>query len=120
MQGAGSGDSLTRTPGPGAIEPMPEADIGKAVQLLDRMLEFSGMMATGRAAVMTTETAATVSSALFCIWAASIACRRRRRSRSSRMRCPAPAFPSFTSTIIRCGSLAELRSVIVKARRSGA
>jgi hypothetical protein len=39
MQAAVSGDSLTN-PGPGAIEPMPEADIGKAVQLLDRMLEF--------------------------------------------------------------------------------
>ncbi len=40
MQAVVSGDSLTRTPGPGAIEPMPEADIGKAVQLLDLMLEF--------------------------------------------------------------------------------
>jgi len=41
---------------------MPEAQIAKAVQLLDLMLEFFG-----RAAVMMTETAGTVLSARFCI-----------------------------------------------------
>jgi hypothetical protein len=54
---------------------MAEAEIAKAVQLLDLMLEFLPTTATGRAAVMITETEATAWLALFCISAASIACR---------------------------------------------
>ena len=46
---------------------MPEAEIAKAVQLLDLMLEFFADKATGRAAVMMTETAATALWALSCI-----------------------------------------------------
>ena len=46
---------------------MPEAHIAQAVQLLDLMLEHLPTTATGRAADMTTEMAATASSALFCI-----------------------------------------------------
>ena len=33
------------------------------------------------------------------------------------MRCPGPAFPLVHFNDTRCGSVAELRSVIVKARR---
>ena len=46
---------------------MPEAEIAKAVQLLDLMLEFLPTTATGRAAVMMTETAVTAWSALYSI-----------------------------------------------------
>ena len=40
MQGAATGDTLGALPPTGAIKPMPEADIDKAVQLLDLMLDF--------------------------------------------------------------------------------
>ena len=40
MQVAAIGYMLRVTQGRGAIGPMPEAEIGKAVQLLDLMLEF--------------------------------------------------------------------------------
>ena len=48
---------------------MLEAQIAQGVQLLDLMLEYFSVIitATGRAAVMMTETAATALSALFCI-----------------------------------------------------
>jgi len=46
---------------------MPEADIAKAVQLFDLMLEFLPTTATGHAAVTMTETASSALSALFCI-----------------------------------------------------
>jgi hypothetical protein len=45
---------------------MPEAEIAKAVQLLHLMLDFLPTTVTGRAAAMTTGTAATASSALCC------------------------------------------------------
>jgi hypothetical protein len=54
-------------PGSGALKPMPEPQIAQAVQLLDLMLEHLPTTATGRAAVMMTETAAIAWSALFCI-----------------------------------------------------
>jgi hypothetical protein len=46
---------------------MPEAEIGKAVQLLDLMLAFLRTTRTGRAAGMMTATAGTALSALSCI-----------------------------------------------------
>jgi hypothetical protein len=46
---------------------MPEAEIARAVQLLDLMLEFLPTTATGRAAVKMTETAVTALWARFCI-----------------------------------------------------
>ena len=64
-----------------------------------------------------TETAATALSALSCIWAASIVSRRRRRNRAP-TGCDARARPSACAlNDTRCGSVAELRSVILKARR---
>jgi hypothetical protein len=54
----------------GAIKPMSKAEIAKAVQLLDLMLEFfadDGHWTRGSAALMMTETAATALSVLFCI-----------------------------------------------------
>jgi hypothetical protein len=46
---------------------MAEAQIAQAVQMLDLMLEHLPTTATGRAAVMATETAAIALWALFCI-----------------------------------------------------
>ena len=46
---------------------MPEAEIAKAVQLLNLMLEFLPTTATGRAAVMMTGTVANVLWELSCI-----------------------------------------------------
>jgi hypothetical protein len=87
-----------RLPRSGAVKPMPEAEIAKAVQLLDLMLEHFADDGHWTRAVMTTEMAATASSALFCISAASIACRGRRPSRSCRMRCPGRALRLCIST----------------------
>jgi hypothetical protein len=66
MRIAAARDTLSSLPGSGAIKPMPEAEIARAVQLLDLMLDFLPTTATGRTALMTTETAATALSALFC------------------------------------------------------
>jgi hypothetical protein len=40
MRNAADRETLSSLPGSGVIEPMPEAEIAKAVQLLDLMLEF--------------------------------------------------------------------------------
>src|SRR5712671_8119099 len=40
MRIAAARDTLSSLPGSGAIKPMPEAEIAKAVQLLDLLLEF--------------------------------------------------------------------------------
>jgi hypothetical protein len=77
---------------------MPEAQIAKAVQLLDLVLEFFADEDHGRAAATMTATAAAVWSVLSCISAASIGSRQDRRSLCCRMRCLAPAFRSCTST----------------------
>ena len=66
---------------------------------------------------MTTETAATASSALFCIWAANIACRRRPAIALLQDAMPCPGLPLVHFNDHRCGSIGELRSVILKARR---
>jgi hypothetical protein len=55
-----------RHPGSGAIKSMLKAQIAKALQLLDLMLEYLPTTATGRAAVMMTGMAATAWSALLC------------------------------------------------------
>ena len=118
MQDAASGDSdLTRTPGPGAIEPMPEADIGKAVQLLDRMLEFfaddghwtRGCYDDGNGG--------------HCLVGALLHLGRQHRLPTApaiallQDAMPRPGLPLVHFNDHRCGSLGELRSVIVKARR---
>jgi len=40
MRIAAARDTLSSLPGLGAIKPMPEAEIARAVQLLDLMLDF--------------------------------------------------------------------------------
>ena len=120
MQAVVSGDSLARTPGPGAIEPMPEADIGKAVQLLDLMLEFfaddghwtRGCYDDGNGG--------------HCLVGALLHLSRQHRLPTApaiallQDAMPRPGLPLVHFNDTRCGSIAELRSVILKARRSRA
>ncbi len=117
MQAVVSGDSLARTPGPGAIEPMPEADIGKAVQLLDLMLEFfaddghwtRGCYDDGNGG--------------HCLVGALLHLSRQHRLPSApaiallQDAMPQPGLPLVHFNDTRCGSTAELCSVILKARR---
>jgi hypothetical protein len=117
MQAVVSGDSLTHTPGPGAIEPMPEADIGKAAQLLDLMIEFfaddghwtRGCYDDGNGG--------------HCLVGALLHLSRKHRLPPApaiallQDAMPRPGLPLVHFNDHRCGSIAELRFVIVKARR---
>ena len=96
---------------------MPEADIGKAVQLLDRMLEFfaddghwtRGCYDDGNGG--------------HCLVGALLHLGRQHRLPTApaiallQDAMPRPGLPLVHFNDHRCGSLAELRSVIVKARR---
>ena len=89
---------------------MPEVEIAKAVQLLDLMLEFfadDGHWTRGR---YDDGNGGTALSALCCISAASIACALLQDAM------PRPGLPLVHFNDTRCGSIAELRSVILKAR----
>src|SRR6516225_1719872 len=108
---------LRVTQGRGAIGPMPEAEIGKAVQLLDLMLEFfaddrhwtRGSYDDGHGG--------------HCLVGALLHLSREHRLparpaislRQDAM--PRPGLPLVHFNDDRCGSAAELRSVILKARR---
>ena len=107
-------DTLPSLPGSGAIKPMPEAEIARAVRLLDLMLNFfahDGHWTRGsyddrkrrplpcrRASASSRKHRLPTASAIALLQEAM----------------PRPGLP-FNDT--RCGSVAELRSVIVKARR---
>jgi hypothetical protein len=96
---------------------MPEADIGKAVQLLDLMLEFfaddghwtRGCYDDGNGG--------------HCLVAALLHLGRRHRLPTAPViallqdAMPRPGLPLVHFNDTRCGSIGELRSVIVKARR---
>jgi hypothetical protein len=96
---------------------MPEADIGKAVQLLDLMLEFfaddghwtRGCYDDGNGG--------------HCLVGALLHLSRKHRLPSAPViallqdAMPRPGLPLVHFNDHRCGSIAELRSVIVKARR---
>ena len=96
---------------------MPEAHIGKAVQLLDRMLEFfadDGHWARG---------CYDDGNGGHCLVGALLRLGRQHRLPTTPViallqdAMPRPGLPLVHFNDHRCGSLAELRSVIVKARR---
>src|SRR5712671_2013980 len=101
----------------GAINPMPEAEIAKAVQLLDLMLEFfaddghwtRGSYDDGNGG--------------HCLVGALLHLSRKHRLPTApaiallQDAMPRPGLPLVHFNDTRCGSVAELRSVIVKARR---
>jgi len=91
------GDTLSSSPSR-AIKPKPEAEIAKAVRLLNLMLEFLPTTATERAAVMMTENGG------HCLVDALLHLSRKHRlptaARSFTMQCPGPAFILCTSMIL--------------------
>jgi hypothetical protein len=105
------------TPGSRAIKPMPEAEIAKAVQLLNLMLEFfaddshwtRGCYDDGNGGR--------------CLIGALLHLGRTHRLPTApaiallQDAMPRPGLPLVHFNDARCGSLSELRSVILKARR---
>jgi hypothetical protein len=118
MRIAASDDRLKSVvPGSGAIKPMPEAEIAKAVQLLDLMLEFfaddghwtRGSYDDGNGGR--------------CLVGALLHLSREHRLPMAPVKAllqdamPRPGLPLVHFNDTRCGSVAELRSVILRARR---
>src|ERR1700730_15081265 len=116
MRIAAARDTLSSLPGSGAIKPMPEAEIARAVQLLDLMLDLfahdghwtRGSYDDGNGG--------------HCLVGAL-----RHLSRLPRLptapaiallqdEMPRPGLPLVHFNDTRCGSVAELRSVILRAR----
>jgi hypothetical protein len=110
-------DTLNSTPGSGAIKPMPDAEIAKAVQLLDLMLEFfaddghwtrgcyhdgnDGHCLVGALLHLGRKHSLPTRSAIALLQDAM----------------PRPGLPLVHFNDTRCGSVGELRAVILKARR---
>jgi len=117
MRIAAARDTLSSLPGLGAIKPMPEAEIARAVQLLDLMLDFfahdghwtRGSYDDGNGG--------------HCLVSALLHLSRLHRLPTApaiallQDAMPRPGLPLVHFNDTRCGSVAELRSVIVKARR---
>jgi len=117
MRVAAAGDTLRSLPGSGAIKPMPEAEVAKAIQLLDLMLEYfaddghwtRGCYNDGRGG--------------HCLVGAILHLSRKHRLPKAPViallqdAMPRPGLPLVHFNDSRCGSIAELRSVILKARR---
>jgi hypothetical protein len=117
MRIAVASDTLRSLPGGGAIKPMPEAEIVKAIQLLDLMLEFfaddghwtRGCYDDGKGG--------------HCLVGALLHLSRKHRLPAAPViallqdAMPRPGLPLVHFNDSRCGSIAELRSVILKARR---
>jgi len=117
MGNAVARDTLNSLPRSGAIKPMPEAEIGKAVQLLDLMLEFfadDGHWTRGRY---------DDGNGGHCLVGALMHLGRKHRLPTApaiallQDAMPRPGLPLVRFNDTRCGSVAELRSVILKARR---
>jgi hypothetical protein len=116
MRIAAARDTLNSLPGSGAIKPMPEAEIAKAVQLFDLMLEFfaddghwtRGCYDDGNGG--------------HCLVGALLHLSRKHRLPTGpaiallQDAMPRPGLPLVHFNDTRCGSIAELRSVIVRAR----
>jgi hypothetical protein len=112
-----AGDTLKFDVGSGAIKSMSEAEIAKAVQLLDLMLEFfadndnwtRGCYDDGHGG--------------HCLVGALLHLSRQHRLPTApaiallQDAMPRPGLPLVHFNDTRCGSVAELRSVILKARR---
>jgi hypothetical protein len=110
-------DTLSYVPGSGAIKPMPEAETVKTVQLLDLMLEFftddshwiRGCYDDGNGG--------------HCLVGALLHLSRKHRLPTApavallQDAMPRPGLPLVHFNDTRCSSVAELRSVILKARR---
>ena len=117
MRIAPARDTVSSLPGSGAIKPMPEAEIAKAVQLLDLMLEFfaddghwtRGSYDDGNGG--------------HCLVGALLHLSRKHRLPMAPViallqdAMPRPGLPLVHFNDTRCGSVGELRSVILKARR---
>src|SRR6267142_1059329 len=116
MRIAADGDRLLRYPGSGAIKAMPQVEIAKAVQLLDLMLEFfaddghwtRGSYDDGNGG--------------HCLVGALLHLSRKHRLPPApaiallQDAMPRPGLPLVHFNDTRCGSVAELRSVILRAR----
>src|SRR5215469_7031174 len=112
-----AGDTLSLLPGLEAIKPMRDAEIAKAVQLLDLMLEYfaddvhwtRGRYDDGNGG--------------HCLVGALMHLGRKHRLPTApaiallQDAMPRPGLPLVRFNDTRCGSVAELRSVILKARR---
>ena len=117
MRSAAPGDTLDPLPGSGAIKPMPEVENSKAVQLIDLMLAFfaydrhwtRGSYDDGRGG--------------HCLVGALLHLSREYRLPAKPViallqdAMPRPGLPLVHFNDDRCGGVAELRSVILKARR---
>src|SRR5215469_3366131 len=117
MRIAAARDTLNWLLGSGAIKPMPEAEIAKAVQLLNHMLAFfaddghwtRGCYDDGNGG--------------HCLVGALLHLSRKHRPPTApaiallQDAMPRPGLPLVHFNDTRCGSAAELRSVILKARR---
>jgi hypothetical protein len=117
MRIAAARDTLNLLPRSGAIKPMRDAEIAKAVQLLDLMLEFfaddghwtRGCYDDGNGG--------------HCLVGALLHLGRKHRLPTApaiallQDAMPRPGLPLVRFNDTRCGSVAELRSVILKARR---
>ena len=117
MRNAAARDMLNSLPGSGAIKPMRDAEIAKAVQLLDLMHEFfaddghwtRGCYDDGNGG--------------HCLVGALLHLGRKHSLPTApaiallQDAMPRPGLPLVHFNDVRCGSIAELRSVIVKAHR---
>src|ERR1700736_1519127 len=117
MRIAAGRDTLSSLPGSGAIKPMPEAEIARAVQLLDLMLDLfahdghwtRGSYDDGNGG--------------HCLVGALLHLSRLHRLPTApaiallQDAMPRPGLPLVHFNDTRCGSVDELRSVILKARR---
>lgn len=110
-------DTLNSLPRAGAIEPMPEAELSKTVQLLDLMLDF--FAEDGR----WTRGCYDDGNGGYCLVGALFHLSREHRLPRAvaiallQDAMPRPGLPLVHFNDTRCGSVAELRSVILKARR---
>src|SRR6516164_10205692 len=117
MRIAAARDTLSfRYPESGAFKPMPEAEIAKAVQLLDLMLEF--FADDGR----WTRGCYDDGNGGHCLVGALLHLSRKHRLPAApaiallQDAMPRPGLPLVHFNDTRCGSVAELRSIILKAR----
>jgi hypothetical protein len=117
MPNAAARYTLNSLPRSGEIKRMPEAEIAKAVQLLDLMLEFfadDGHWTRGRY---------DDGNGGHCLVGALLHLGRKHRLPTASAiallqdAMPRPGLPLVHFNDTRCGSIAELRSVIIKARR---